>query len=74
MFTRPISASTFCCHDHCTLGDYVRELRIQRARWYLADIERPLCETGASRGLQRLELFGDWRFKRYVGVTPSHFC
>jgi AraC family transcriptional regulator len=63
---------TFRRHYHCTLGDYVRELRIERARRYLADTDTPLCEIALAVGYSDQSHFAT-AFKRHSGVTPSHF-
>jgi AraC family transcriptional regulator len=63
---------TFRRHNQCTLGDYVRNLRIDRARRYLAESNTPLCEIALIVGYSDQSHFAT-AFKRQTGVTPSQF-
>jgi AraC family transcriptional regulator len=63
-------ASAFRRHCRCSVGDYVRRLRVQEACRRLAATAEPLAEIALAAGfsdqshLTRL-------FKRHLGVTPA---
>jgi len=57
---------------HCTPGDYVRQLRIERARHYLAGSDTPLAEIALQVGYSDQSHFTT-AFKRLTGFTPSQF-
>jgi AraC family transcriptional regulator len=59
-------------HYRCTLGDYMRDLRIERARQYLANSNTPLSEIALAVGYSDQSHFAT-AFKRQTGITPSHF-
>jgi AraC family transcriptional regulator len=63
---------TFRRHYHCTIGDYVRDIRIEQARRSLAESETPLCEIALAVGYSDQSHFAT-AFKRQTGVTPSQF-
>jgi AraC-like DNA-binding protein len=65
-------AATFRRHTGCTVGQYLRRLRVDEARRLLLDSDAPLAEVALAAGfadqshLTRL-------FKRQVGLTPAAF-
>jgi AraC family transcriptional regulator len=58
-----------CC---CTIGDYVRNLRIEQAGRFLADSNTPLSEIALAVGYSDQSHFST-AFKRRLGVTPAQF-
>ena len=58
-----IHPTHLCCafrqHYHCTPGDFVRRLRVDRARQYLAEIDTPLGRNRPPGRVQRPESFHD---------------
>jgi AraC family transcriptional regulator len=65
-------ARTFHAVQHCTVGDYLRYLRVAFARWKLAESSMPIVEVAHRSG------FSDQShlcriFKRQTGMTPSQF-
>jgi AraC family transcriptional regulator len=59
-------------HFRCTPGDYVRQLRVERARQYLAESDTPLAEIAFLVGYSDQSHFTT-AFKRLTGFTPSQF-
>jgi AraC family transcriptional regulator len=59
-------------HYRCTPGDFVRQLRIERARQYLAESDTPLAEIALRVGYSDQSHFAT-AFKRLTGITPSRF-
>jgi AraC family transcriptional regulator len=59
-------------HYKCTPGDFVRQLRIERARHYLAESDTPLAEIALRVGYSDQSHFTT-AFKRLTGLTPSQF-
>ena len=59
-------------HYHCTPGDFVRWLRIERARRYLVESDTPLAEIALRVGYSDQSHFAT-AFKRLTGFTPSQF-
>jgi AraC-like DNA-binding protein len=59
-------------HYRCTLADYVRQQRIERARQYLAEADTPLTEIALRVGYSDQSHFAT-AFKRLTGFTPSQF-
>ena len=59
-------------HYRCTPGDYIRQLRIERARQYLAGSDTPLAEIALRVGYSDQGHFAA-AFKRLTGFTPSQF-
>jgi AraC family transcriptional regulator len=65
-------ARVFRRHYRCTVGDYVRRLRVEFVASRLAVSDDPLSDIAAGAG------FADQShltrtFKRYIGLTPSQF-
>ena len=63
-------AQTFRKSYRCTVGDYVRELRIQYACHELASSEKSIVDIALSAGFCDQSHF-DRTFKRFTGVAPS---
>lgn len=59
-------------HFRCTLGDYVRDLRIEQARHALAKSNTPLSEIALAAGYSDQSHFAT-AFKRSTGLTPLQF-
>ena len=57
---------------HCTPGDFVRQVRVERARQYLAESDAPLAEIALRVGYSDQSHFTT-AFKRLTGLTPSRF-
>jgi AraC family transcriptional regulator len=65
-------ARAFRQHFRCTVGDYVRELRIAHACRQIAQTDAPLVEIALAAGFADQSQFTRV-FKRVVGVTPARF-
>jgi AraC family transcriptional regulator len=63
-------ARVFRRHYHCTVGDYLRGLRIDRARHELSASDTPLIEIAANAGYCDQSHFST-AFRRHTGMTPS---
>jgi AraC family transcriptional regulator len=59
-------------HFHCTIGNYVRELRIQQARHVLSTSETPLSEIALAVGYSDQSHFTT-AFKRQTGISPGEY-
>jgi len=69
----PVSlARAFRRTYHCTVGDYVRKLRIEFACQKLAGSDAPLVEIALSAGFSEQSHFSR-TFKRLIGLTPSEY-
>ena len=69
----PVSlARAFRRTYHCTVGEYVRRLRIEFACQKLASSEEPLVEIALSSGFSEQSHFCRI-FKRLTGLTPSQY-
>jgi AraC family transcriptional regulator len=56
----------------CTVGEYIRHLRIERAAHQLAGTERPLAEIALAAGFSDQSHFSNL-FRHYIGLSPSKF-
>ncbi len=65
-------ARSFRQHYHCTIGDYIRNLRGERARHVLATSETPLSEVALAMGYSDQSHFAT-AFKRHTGFTPTEY-
>jgi len=65
-------ARVFRRHHRCTLGAYVRRLRIEAARRLLAGSETPLADIALAAGFADQSHFSRL-FRAATGVTPTHY-
>jgi AraC family transcriptional regulator len=65
-------ATVFRRHFHCTVGDYVRERRIDYARRELARSRAPLAMIALDAGFANQGHFST-TFKRMTGFTPAAY-
>lgn len=65
-------AKMFRSHYHCTLGDYIRALRLDRAAELLAQSQQTLSAIALEAGFYDQSHFARL-FKRRFGVTPGVF-
>ncbi|MEZ5427463.1 MAG: AraC family transcriptional regulator [Pyrinomonadaceae bacterium] len=57
---------------HCSVGDYIRRLRLEFAADQLVKTDRPLAEISAQAGFYDQSHFTR-EFKLHVGVTPTEY-
>jgi len=65
-------ARTFRAVRHCTVGDYLRYLRVEFARRKLAESSMPIVEIAHRSGFSDQSHLGRV-FKRQTGMSPSQF-
>jgi len=65
-------ASTFQRFCGCSIGEYLRRLRVAHARQLLAVGDRPLAEVAYQCGFYDQSHFTNL-FRRYIGSTPARF-
>jgi AraC family transcriptional regulator len=65
-------AQTFRRFHHCTIGEYLRRLRVDFACRELASSNRSISEIAISAGFSDQSHFNR-AFKRELGMSPSHF-
>lgn len=65
-------ARSFRQHHKCTVGEYVRNLRIEFARRELATSDTPLVEIAMAAGFCAQSHFSTG-FKRHTGLTPAEY-
>jgi AraC family transcriptional regulator len=65
-------ATVFRRHFGCTIGEYVRRLRIEFAAREIARSERSLCEIALAAGFSDQSHFSKV-FRRQTGMTPGCF-
>jgi AraC family transcriptional regulator len=65
-------AREFRRFKRCTIGEYVRQLRIERACHQLHDPEESLAAIAAGAGFSDQSHFCR-TFRRFVGMTPSEY-
>ena len=56
----------------CSVGTYVRRLRVELAGRWLTDTDLPLAEVALAAGFCDQSHFSNL-FRRIIGVTPSHY-
>ena len=56
----------------CSVGTYVRRLRVELAGRWLTDTDLPLAEIALAAGFCDQSHFSNL-FRRIIGVTPSHY-
>jgi AraC family transcriptional regulator len=65
-------ARTFRRAFGCTVGEYVRRLRIERATHHLAETDLSLAEIALAAGFSDQSHFSNL-FRRHIGLSPSRF-
>lgn len=65
-------ARSFRKHYRCTVGEYVRRLRIETACREISASGKPLSEIATGAGFCDQSHFSN-TFKRYTGMTPAEF-
>lgn len=65
-------ATLFRRHFRCTIGEYVRRLRIDFAAGEIANSDRSICEIGIAAGFSDQSHFSKV-FKNQTGMTPGGF-
>jgi AraC family transcriptional regulator len=65
-------ARTFRKHYRCTVGDYVRRLRLEFASRRLASSDAPLVEIAFAAGFCAQSHFSEF-FQRETGLTPKEY-
>jgi AraC-like DNA-binding protein len=65
-------ATLFRRHFRCTIGEYVRRLRIDFAAGEIANSNRSLCDIGLDAGFSDQSHFSKV-FKSQTGMTPGRF-
>jgi AraC family transcriptional regulator len=65
-------ARVFREQNSCTIGEYVRRLRVDFALRQLSETENPLSEIAAAAGFADHSHFTR-TFKAYIGLTPSEY-
>jgi AraC family transcriptional regulator len=65
-------ARVFRCHRHCTVGDYIRKLRVEFACQKIASSDEPFIEIALSAGYSDQSHFCK-SFRFHTGMTPSQF-
>src|SRR5262249_52461237 len=65
-------ARTFRRHYRCTVGEYLRQLRVTFACRQLTQGSRPLVEIALAAGFSDQSQFSR-TFKRAMGLTPAAF-
>lgn len=65
-------ARVFRQHQHCTVGEYVRRLRVEFARRQLASTDLPLSEIALLAGFCSQSHLST-AFKLHAGMTPTEY-
>jgi AraC family transcriptional regulator len=65
-------AREFRRFHHCTIGEYVRQLRVERACRQLNKTKAPLAAIAADAGFSDQSHFSR-TFKRLIGMTPAEY-
>ncbi|HEY0320622.1 MAG TPA: helix-turn-helix domain-containing protein [Pyrinomonadaceae bacterium] len=65
-------ARSFRKHYRCTVGEYVRRLRIENACREISVSQKSLSEIATASGFYDQSHFSN-AFKRYTGMTPAEF-
>ena len=65
-------ARMFRKHYRCTMGDYVRRLRIEKAMRDLMGTDKSLAEIALALGFYDQSHFTN-SFRSYLGITPAEF-
>lgn len=71
--THPVYlARAFRRRHHCTIGDYIRRLRIEFASRELIDTDAPLVDIALRGGFCAQSHFSS-TFKRHTGLSPARY-
>lgn len=65
-------ATAFRQHYHCTVGEYIRRLRIEFASRQILETDAPLVDIALAAGFTHQAHFSR-AFKRLTGLTPAEF-
>lgn len=65
-------ASVFRQHNHCSIGEYIRRLRIEFASEELSRTDAPLADIALAAGFAHQSHFTR-TFKRLTGLTPAQY-
>ena len=65
-------ARAFRRYLHCTVGEYVRRMRLDAAAMALSDTQCPIAEIAYASGFADQAHFSN-AFRRYSGTTPRRF-
>ena len=65
-------ATRFKAHFHCTIGEYVRHLRVEYACKELSQSARPLADIAATAGFSDQSHFSRV-LKEKLGITPTEY-
>ncbi len=65
-------AQMFHKYFNCTVGAYIRHLRLEFARRELVTSDAPLCQIALAAGFSDQSHFTR-TFKRYMGITPAQY-
>lgn len=65
-------ATVFRENFHCTVGEYVRRLRVEFASRELSSTDTPLAEIALAAGFAHQSHFAR-TFKRFTGLTPRQY-
>jgi AraC family transcriptional regulator len=69
----PVSlAREFRRHYRCTIGEFVRQIRIETACQELSNSEAPLSRVAINAGFYDQSHFAN-TFRRYTGLTPTQY-
>lgn len=71
-FSESYVGSLFKRHTDMTIGGYLNQVRMERAKQLLLDPARKVGEVGALVGIDNTDYFTR-RFKQYTGKTPSEY-
>lgn len=71
--THPVHlARVFRRHHHCTIGEYIRKLRVEFACREISATDSPLAEIASRAGFYDQSHFSR-TFKRIIGITPGEY-
>ena len=65
-------AREFRKHYHCTVGEYIRRLRVELACSQLSDSDEPLTEVALSAGFSDQSHFSR-TLRRFTGLSPAEY-